>query len=375
MSAAARLRVREMVRKEVRQLIRDPRTRLMIFVAPIIQLIMFGYAVNTDIKNTATHVMDHDGTAASRELIDAFRATGYFAVERWARRPAELSQALDRGQATLAIEIPRGFARSLATGGPARVQVLVDGSESNTATVAQAYAQRIIQRFGLDRAARAGALPAGGIDLRTRAWYNPNLESRTYNVPAVVGVLVLLMSLLLTALSVVRERELGTLDQLMVSPLEPREFIAGKTLPVALVGVIDLVLISLVAVYWFDIPIRGSRLALLIAALLYILAGISVGLLISSISKTQQEAFMTMFLFVLPAIILSGFFYPISSMPEVFQWLTLLNPVRHFLEIIRAIFLKGQGMAGLWSQYLALTGIAAVAFWAAVRRLPKTVAS
>lgn len=375
MSRAAWLRVREMVLKEMRQLIRDPRTRLMMFVAPVIQLVMFGYAVNTDIKNTATYVLDHDGTAASRELIDAFRATGYFAVERWAAHPAELRRALEKGDALVAIEIPRGFQRSLARRSPARVQVLVDGSESNTATVAQAYAQRIVQRYGLAHAQASGTLPRGGIDLESRAWYNPNLESRTYNVPAVVGVLVLLMSLLLTALSVVRERELGTLDQLMVSPLRPGEFIAGKTLPVVLVGVIDLVLISLLAVYWFGIPIRGSRPALLAAALLYILAGISVGLLISSISKTQQEAFMTMFLFVLPAVILSGFFYPISSMPVGFQWLTLLNPVRHFLEIIRAIFLKGQGVAGLWPQYAALTIIASLAFWAAVRRLPQTVRS
>jgi ABC-2 type transport system permease protein len=216
-------------------------------------------------------------------------------------------------------------------------------------------------------------VPAGGIDLRTRAWYNPNLESRVYNVPAVVGALILLMCLLLTALAVVREREFGTLDQLMVSPLTPRELMLSKTLPVALVALVDLVLISAIAVMWFDIPIRGSPPALLFAAILYILGCLAIGLLISTVSKTQQEAFMSMFLFLQPSIILSGFFYPISSMPQIFQWITLLNPMRHFLEIIRAVFLKGEGIAALWPQYVALGLIATAVMWMAVVRFPRTI--
>jgi ABC-2 type transport system permease protein len=373
MSGASLLRVREMVKKELRQLLRDPRTRAVIFVAPIIQLLLFGYAMNTDIRNTATFIVDHDQTSASRRLIDAFRATGYFDIVGRSDRPRDLVRALDKGDAMIGLEIPRGYSQSLTSGTGASVQIVIDGTESNSATVAQGYAQRIVQGLAIEYAAAAGRLPDGGIDLRTRAWYNPNLESRVYNVPAVVGVLILLMCLLLTALAVVREREFGTLDQLMVSPLTPSELMLSKTLPVALIALIDLVLISVIAVVWFDIPIRGSPPALLLAALLYILAGLSIGLLISTVSKTQQEAFMSMFLFLQPAIILSGFFYPISSMPRVFQWITILNPVRHFLEIVRAIFLKGEGIAALWPQYVALALIAAVVMRLAVVRFPRTM--
>lgn len=364
------LRIQSMVRKELRQLLRDPRTRMMIFVAPMVQVVMFGYAVNTDIRNTPTIVVDRDDTPQSRALVDGFAASGYFEVVEKASRPRELADALDAGDAVVGIEIPTGFARDLAWG-KAVVQIVVDGSNSSTATVAQGYAARIVQRFALDRSAQRDG--GGSLDLRFRAWYNPNLESRVYNIPAVIGVLVLIMSLSLTALGVVRERELGTLHQLLVSPLSPAELVAAKTLPVALIGLADLLLITVLAVFWFEIPMRGSLFALLGAALWYILAGLSFGLLLSSVSRTQQEAFMGMFLFLLPAIILSGFFYPIESMPRVFQWLTVLNPVRHFLEIVRAIFLKGEGVAGLWPQYLALAVFAVGSWLTAIWRLPKAV--
>lgn len=362
------LRIGAMVRKEMLQLLRDPRTRMMIFVAPLIQLVMFGYAVNTDIKDTATIVVDLDRTSESRALVDAFGASGYFKVVQRSSRSSDLVRALDRGDAIVGIEIPTGFSRELAAG-KGVVQIVVDGSNSSVATLAQSYALRIVQRFAADRAPDLGEV----VELRPRAWYNPNLESRVYNIPAVIGVLVLMMSLLLTALAVVRERELGTLDQLMVSPLSAAEFVAAKTLPVAFVGLVDLFLIAAVAVFWFDIPLRGSLLVLLPAALLYILAGLSFGLLISSVSRTQQEAFMSMFLFLLPAVILSGFFYPIQSMPLPFQWLTVLNPVRHFLEIVRAVFLKGEGWASLWVQYLAIAALALLALAVAIWRLPRTV--
>ena len=210
--------------------------------------------------------------------------------------------------------------------------------------------------------------------MRSRAWYNPDLQSRNYNVPAVIGALLLLMSLLLTALAVVRERELGTLEQLMVSPLTPTELILGKTIPVAIIAFVDLILISAVAILWFDIPLRGSVPALLLASTVYILAALGIGLFISTISKTQQEAFMSMFLFFLPALILSGFMYPVRTMPTFFQWLTLANPVRHFLEIVRGIFLKGHGLADMWVQFAVITGMAVVVLLAAVARFRRTVA-
>jgi ABC-2 type transport system permease protein len=286
-------------------------------------------------------------------------------------RPAELAADLAAGRAGVGVVIPRGFAIDMAGARGAQVQLLVDGTSSNTGTVAQGYAMRIVQQFGVGYAREQGRLPEGGVDLRARAWYNPALISRVYNVPAIMGVLLMLMCFLLTALNVVREREMGTLEQLMVSPVNGTELILGKTIPVALVAFIDLVLITVVALLWFDIPFRGSPAALLLAASIYILACLGVGLLISTISRTQQEAFMGMFLLLLPMIVLSGFMYPVRNMPEFFQQLTLLNPARHFLEIVRGIFLKGEGVRQLWPQYLALTAMAALVLTIATRRFKR----
>lgn len=363
--------VLEMVKKERRQLLRDPRTRLIVFVAPIVQLLLFGYAVNTDIRDTATFVVDRDATTESRQLVEAFETTGRFEMTGASTRSADLGRALDRGEAVVGLEIPAGFARDLAAGRTARIQVLVDGTLSNTATVARGYAMRVVEAFGRERMP-PGAIPLG-IELRPRVWYNPDLESRAYNVPAVIGVVVLLMCLLLTALAVAREREMGTLDQLMVTPLTPAELMLGKTLPVAVVGLVDLALVSLVAVYWFGVPMRGTVFALVLAATLYILAGLAAGLLISTISRTQQEAFLTMFLFLLPAIILSGFLYPVETMPTFFQWLAEANPVRHFLLVVRGIFLKGEGVLDLWPRYLILTAMAFSILGFAVDRFRRSV--
>jgi len=373
--AVSPLRLRQMVIKEARQLLRDPRTRMVMFVSPIIQLLLFGYAVNTDIRNTATFVVDHDRTMESRRLVEAFTASGYFVVAGRSDRPSDLVEALDHGNAVLGVEIPSGFARDLGLG-RATVQLLVDGTDSNTGIVALGYAGRIVQGFGV-RAVGGGQGAVGGgqgaVELRTRIWYNPSLESRAYNVPAVIGVLLMLMTLLLTALAVVREREIGTLEQLMVSPLTPTELMLGKTIPVALVALVDLVLVTAVAMLWFGIPLRGSVPALVVAAALYILAGLSLGLFVSTISATQQEAFMTMFFFFLPAIILSGFLYPVSSMPRFFQWLTLFNPIRHFLDVVRGIFLKGATITELWQHYLALTIMSSGLLALAVSRFRKAV--
>lgn len=359
-------RVGALLRKEWRQLFRDPKTKRIIFVSPIIQLLLFGYAVNTDVHRVATWVVDHDGSATSRALQEALTAGGYFRIVGRSDRPADLARALDRGDAVIGIEIPPAFGGDLAAGRGPAVQVLVDGTNSNTGTVAQGYVTRIVQRFGTERAS-ASDRPAAGVDLVARAWYNPGLTSLVYNVPAVLGALVFMMSLLLIGLAVVRERELGTLEQLLVSPLTPGELMLGKTLPVAAVALIDLVLVATVAILWFEVPFRGHPVALVLATLLFALAALGMGLLISTVSRTQQEAFMAMFLLILPALILSGFMYPIHTMPEAFQALTLINPVRWYIEIVRALFLKGATVAELWRPYLALTlmgiGVFAAATW------------
>jgi ABC-2 type transport system permease protein len=371
----AMLRVREMAVKELRQLLRDPRTRGMIFVAPIIQLLLFGYAVTTDVRHIPVFVVDQDRTVASRALVDAFAAGDDFRIVGRSDRSADLERALDRGTAEIGLEVPPGFARDLAAGRGTRVQLLVDGSNSNTATIAQGRATLVVQRFGVDAmAARTGITPSPPFELRPRAWYNPELTSRNYNVPAVIGALLMLMCLLLTALGVVREREIGTLEQLIVTPIRAREFVLGKTLPVLGIALIDLVLIVVVAVLWFGVPFRGSTLVLLAAALLFIVTGLATGLLISSISRTQQEAFMAMFLVFLPALILSGLLLPVENMPLLFEWITLFNPLRHFLEIVRAVFLKGTGFVGLWAQFAWLSALAMAIAAAGLMRVRRILA-
>lgn len=366
-------RVAEMVRKEFLQISRDPRLRRLIFIAPMIQLMVFGYAVSTDVRHTATFVVDHDRSAAARDLLDAFTASGYFDVVGRSDRPADAVAALDHGDAVMAVEIPSGFAAALASGRGATVQLLLDGTNSNIATVALGYAERIVQTFGAATAARTGATVFTPIDVRERAWYNPDLASRNYNVPAVVGSLILLVCLLLTALAVVREREIGTLEQLMVSPLRPAELIAGKTIPFALIGLVDLTLVTTLAVLWFKIPFKGSLLLLLAASVLFLLSALGTGLLISTVSSTQQEAFMATFLVFMPALLLSGFMFPVSSMPAVFRWITLLNPLRHFLEIVRGIFLKGAGFTAMWPQYAALAAMGVAILTVAGGRFQKRV--
>jgi ABC-2 type transport system permease protein len=367
------LRVRVLIQKEMRQLFRDPKTKRVMFAAPIIQLLLFGYAVNTDVRNVTTVVVDQDRTAESRLLQETLTASGYFRIVEAGDSPRQIEAALDAGRAVMGVQIPPGFALALKAGEAATAQILIDGTSSNTATVAQGYAGRIVRDFALDRASERGLPTEAGIDLRARAWYNPDLSSQVYNVPGVIGLLLLLMALLLTALAVVRERELGTLEQLMVSPINPKELMLGKTVPVLIVCLVDLAIITVVALLWFHIPLRGPIVALLLAAFVYILAGLGAGLLISTISKTQQEAFLTMFLFILPGIILSGFMYPVDTMPEVFQHLTLLNPIRYFMEMVRGIFLKGQGIMDLWIHFLVLTGMALTAVWGASQRFKKSL--
>lgn len=359
-------RIFEMVRKEFKQILRDPRLRGVIFVVPMVQLLAFGYAVSTDVRNVSTLVVDHDRTRASRELAEAFTASGYFRILGTTERPADLVRALDHGDAVVGIVIPQGFERD-AVEGRAKVQILLDGTNSNLATVARGYAERIVLSWGLSQGLRPGA-PGPLVDLRSRAWFNPALESRDYNVPAVIGALLLLICLLLTSLAVVREREIGTLEQLLVSPLQPSELILGKTLPFALIGLVDLGLVTAVALLWFRIPFRGNPLLLVLGTVLFLLSALGLGLLISSISNTQQEAFMAAFLVFLPAILLSGFLFPVSSMPRGFQALTLINPLRHYLEIVRALFLKGAGVEALWTQLLTLLGMGVGLLWLAARR-------
>jgi len=366
-------RIWHLMRKEFIQVLRDPRMKFLIFVTPVIQLIVFGYAVTTDVDEIRMAVLDRDHSSQSRLLVDRFTSSGYFTIVARAESKAALGELLDRGEAIIGIDIPYGFARDLGAGKSVAVQTLVDGTDSNTGTVAMDYAQRIINAFSLDLSAMAGEGSVMLIALESRAWYNPDLKSRNFNVPGVIAIVLLLTSLLLTSMAVVREREIGTLEQLMVTPIRPLELILGKTLPFVIISYIDLVLVMLVGVLWFDVPLKGNPVLLVLGAGLYLMSTLGVGLFISTISQTQQQALMSAFFFFLPATLLSGFMFPIENMPEPAQWITYLNPLRYFLEVIRDVFLKGSGMALLWPQFAAQAALGSTLLLLSTMRFNKRV--
>lgn len=373
-------RLKHMLIKEFIQIARDPRMRAILLVIPIVQVLIFGYAVTTDVRHIRTAVYDLDESPASRELLSRFEGSGTFDFAVRVRREVEVAALLDRGEVKAVIRVNRGFSADLGAGRTAGVQILVDGTDSNTASVILSYASRIAGDFGAE-ALSERVLRTTGLDLSpsavtpaTRAWFNPNLESRNFYVPGVIALLVMVLSVLLSSMAVVREKEIGTIEQIMVTPIGRSEFILGKTVPFVVICLFDVVLISVVAVFWFDVPIEGDPLILLASTVLYLMGTLGVGLFISTVSGTQQQAMMTAFFFMMPAILLSGFIYPIANMPLPVQWLTFLNPLRYFLVVLRGVFLKGVGLDVLWPQMAALALLGASLLGLAVLRFKKTLA-
>lgn len=353
-------RVKQIVIKEFIHVFRDKKLRFFLFAPPLIQIILFGYAVTMDVNSISTAFLDLDKSYESRELMRRFEASGYFTTTHTPASIEEIKDLLDRGKVLCAVQINRGFGKDLKKGIPTEVQVIVDGTYSNTALIAQGYANRIIGEFALDSMKPPVGVSGAVIDLRATAWYNPDLKSRNYYVPGVIATVILIIALMLTSMAVVREREVGTMEQLMVTPIMPFELMLGKTIPFAVIGLIDMLLVTVMGIFWFDVPIQGSLLILLAGTVIYLLSVLGTGLFISTVSKTQQQALMASMLFVMPAILLSGFAFPIESMPEVFQYVTYLNPLRYFLVIIRGVFLKGVGLDILWPQMLILLLIGCV---------------
>ena len=316
----------------------------------------------------------------SRDLVARLQQSGYFDVVARVATAAEIRDLIDHGRVKVAVQINHGFAADLRAGRTAPVQVIVDGTDSNTAGIVLTHAVKIVGRFSdqllVDREVRrrGAAWQPAQLDLQTRAWFNENLESRNFYVPGVMAQIVLIVTLLLTSMAVVREKEIGTMEQIMVTPIRRREFILGKTVPFALIGFVDVTMVTTLGVFWFEVPIRGNLLLLLGATALYLMTTLGVGLLISTISQTQQQAMMSTFFFFFPAMLLSGFAFPIANMPERVQWLTLLNPLRYFLVIVRGIFLKGVGMDVLWPQVAVLAVLGGSILAIAVHRFRKTVA-
>jgi drug efflux transport system permease protein len=373
-------RIYQLVIKEFIQVWRDPRMRFSLLVPPIIQMIIFGYAANFDVHNIPTAILDQDHSQESRELISRFVSSGYFQVMAVLDNRAQITDLIDRGRVTLAIRILPRFAEQMRKRNDAAVQVILDGTDSNTSLIALGYINQIAQRYQQDyqrdylsRLAPFGLRKAPRVVLEERPWFNNNLEDRLFFVPATIGSVLMIMVMTLTAFAIVREREIGTLEQIMVTPIRPFEFILGKTIPYMLIALFELVTISLVGVWWFEVPMRGS-IALLIAGSLLFLPGVlGVGLLISTISRTQQQAMVVSFFFIQPAITLSGFGFPISSMPQALQWLTYLDPLRYYLVVLRATFLKGIGMDLLWPQFVGMAAFSIVTLAAAAARFRKTL--
>jgi len=369
-----------MVKKEFIEVFRDPKMRGVIFVMPIFQVLVFGYAVTTDVKHIATAVYDLDNTVVSRELVARFVHSGYFDVVEYVGDAARASELMDRGRVQAILRMDRGFGDELRAGGTAQLQLIVDGTDSNTAGIVLDYGAKIVAPFSeqvlITRFTRlkGSALEPGRVKMESRAWFNENLESRNFYVPGVIAIIVLLITLMLSSMAVVREKEVGTMEQIMVTPIRPHEFILGKTMPFALIGFADVILVTAVGVFWFEVPIRGNLLLLFASTGLYLMTTLGAGLLISTVSQTQQQAMMSTFFFYFPAVLLSGFMFPIANMPPLVQWLTYLNPLRYFLVIVRGIFLKGVGPEILWPQMAALALMGAATLWLASRRFQKTLA-
>ncbi|MDC8447237.1 MAG: ABC transporter permease [Nitrospira sp.] len=371
-------RIAQMLIKEFIQILRDPRMRTVIFVMPLVQTLVFGYAVTTDVTRIPTAIYDLDNSRASRELTARFTGSGYFDVAAYVDREDQARDLVDHGTVKAVLQMNKVFGDDLRAGRTAAVQVIVDGTDSNTAGIVLNYAGQIAGRFSetvmqarIIRATGEPTTPAR-VAVETRAWFNENLESRNFYVPGVIVLIVTLVTLMLSSMAVVREKEIGTIEQIMVTPIKQAEFILGKTLPFALIGFADVALVTVMAAYWFDVPFRGSLWLLIGATSLYLMSTLGIGLLISTVSRTQQQAMMSAFFYYFPAMLLSGFVFPIANMPEAVQWLTYLNPLRYFLVIIRGIFLKGVGLEILWSHMAALFILGTATLWVATRRFRKT---
>jgi len=373
-------RIRQMLKKEFIQTLRDPHTRWILFGPALIQMVIFGYAATMEIKHVSLAVLDRDNTQESRELISHFSASRYFHIVKYGADRGDLRKGIDGGDFLLAVEIDSGFAQRLRNGQGASVQVIVDSSDSNTALVALSYVSQVGANFAqqyqvdhLERTAPQSVTFVPQVDLEVRPWFNEGLLSQWYFVPGTIGNLLLILVMNLTAFAVVREREIGTLEQVMVTPIRRWEFILGKTIPFFLIGCVDATMLTLLGTVWFGVPLRGHIGVLAIGVVLFLLAALGLGFLISTMAVTQQQAMITAFFFTMPMTSLSGFGTPISSMPAFFQKLSYLNPLTHVVLVLRSIFLKGVGLDVLWPNMLFMSGFAILMLSVSILRFRKSL--
>ena len=372
-------RIWQLIVKEFIQVLRDPRARFSLIAPPIVQMLIFGYAASFDVRHVTTAILDLDHSQESRELVSRFWSSEYFDVTRNLSNRSEIIDLIDRRKITLAIHIMPGFAEDLRKGQTASVQVILDGTDSNTALVALGYIGNITQRFSQQYLAdhtmriRPAVARVPSVELIQRPWFNPDLDATWFFVPGTIGALTLTLVMTMTAFAIVREREIGTLEQIMVTPISPAELIVGKTVPYFTIALVQMTLVGLIAVFWFQVPFKGSILVMILGSVLFIFSVLAIGLLISTVSATQQQAMVTAFFFIMPAITLSGFSFPISSMPTFLQWVTFIDPLRYFEVVLRDSFLKGNGIAVLWPQMVAMAILGGVLITFASIRFHKTL--
>jgi ABC-2 type transport system permease protein len=355
----ALLRIFALIRKELLAILSDPRSRVSLFVPPVLQCLIFGYAATYDLSNVPYAVLDQDRSAASHDLLAALDGSGVFHRAAQLYDEADIKSVIDEQSALLVIQIGQDFQRRLEAGLPANVEVIADGRNSNTAGTALGYVSAIVDGFNADWAANHGAA-APPLQVTMRAWYNANLETRWFMIPSLIGTLTFLQTLLLTAMSVAREREQGTFDQLLVTPFRPFEIMVGKALPSVLIGLIQATLILLVAQLWFRIPFTGSYFTLYAGLLLFLLAAVGMGLMLSAVVSTMQQAMLYAFVIMMPFALLSGLTTPLSNMPGIFQELTRINPLRYAIDIAHRVYLEGAGLPQLAPDLWPMAIIAAV---------------
>jgi ABC-2 type transport system permease protein len=369
-------RLVSIIRKEFIQIWRDPRTLVIILIIPIVQLFLLGYSATSDIRNIQLAVFDQSRSAESRAFLESYQAADYFVVSHYLESEEEARALIEKGDARAALIIPPNFSQRLAEG-EAQVSFILDGSDPTVAStslsaarlIGQAYATKILAETIASTGQQFELQPP--VDVRTNVWYNPDLISAYFMIPGVIGMILFAITAILTATAVVRERERGTIEQLIVTPIRSWELIVGKITPYVLLAFLDMIEVLAIGHWWFGVPIRGSLALILLTSGIFLLSGLGIGLFASTIANTQQEAMLIVWMTLLPAIFLSGFFFPLQAMPQVLQWISLLMPLRYYLVIIRALLLKGVGLEMILNQVLALVAFAVVIMTAASIRFHK----
>jgi ABC-2 type transport system permease protein len=370
-------RLTSLIRKEFIQILRDPRTLILVLIIPIMQLILLGYSATNDVRNIPLAVYDQDRGPAARALLDAYRSADYFSIAFDVDSEAELRGLIDSGSARAGLIIPPEYSAQVQERGLAEVAFILDGSDPTVASTSLSAAQLIGQQYAtnlmveqLSRQGLAGALQQP-VEVRSQVWYNPDLVSAYFMIPGVIGMILYALTSILTATAIVRERERGTIEQLIVTPIRPWELVVGKLLPYVILAFLNTLEVLAIGAWWFKVPIRGDLGLILLLSGLFLLSSLGIGLLASTIANTQQEAMLTVWMTLLPSIFLSGFFFPLEAMPKILQWISYLFPLRYYLAIIRSLMLKGVGVGALQNEILALAIFGIVIMAAASLRFRK----